>query len=79
MNKKLYYLIITPLVIAGFGFPEIQSNLLFVLILVASYYTWTEYKTKLKKAKGEEEIKRVIVPLILLFLFVALFLFSIIL
>lgn len=78
MNKKLYYTIIIPLIILGFIFPAIQSYLLFVLILIAIYFTWIESMKKLKKAEGEDEIRRIIVPLILLMVFIVLFIISLI-
>lgn len=76
MNKKLYYAIIIPLFIIGFIFPASQSYLMFVLILVSSLFLLIESKEKLKKAEGEEEIRNVIVPLILLMLPVVLFIIS---
>lgn len=76
INKKLYYTIITPLIILGFVFPAIRIYLLAVLILVASCSLWIESREKLKKTEGEEEISRIIVPLILFMLFLVLFIIS---
>lgn len=56
--KKLYYAIITPILIIGFIFPASQNYLLLVLILVSGYFTWIEYEGKLKNAEGEEELRK---------------------
>ncbi len=77
MNKKLYYAIITPLVMIGFIFSEIRIYVLLALILVGGYSGWKDYRKKLEKAaEGEEEIQQATVPLILLMLFVVLFIIS---
>lgn len=76
MNNKLYYAIITPLIIIGFIFTEIRTYVLLALILVGGYFGWKDFRRKLKNAEGEEEIQQVIVPLILLMLPVVLFILS---
>ncbi|MBU8907523.1 hypothetical protein [Desertibacillus haloalkaliphilus] len=76
MNKKLYYAIIIPLIIIGFIFLEIRTYVLLFLILIGGYSGWKDYRRKLKKAEGEEEIRQAIVPLILLIIFIVLFIVS---
>lgn len=76
MNKKLYYAIITPLIIIGFIYPASITYVLLALIVVGGFSGWNDYRRKLKKAEGEEEIQQAIVPLILLMLFVVLFIIS---
>lgn len=72
MNKRLYYAIITPLFIVALMFPSSILYVFAVVSLVAIYFSWIEFKGKLKKAEGEQEIQQAVVPVILLMLFVAL-------
>nr|WP_106779435.1 hypothetical protein [Lysinibacillus timonensis] len=78
MKNKLYYAIITALIIIGFIFPVSQSFLLAVLFFVASYFLWKKYKERLKHAEGEEEITRSVVALILLTFLVVIYISTII-
>lgn len=43
-----------------------------ILLFVLYYFGWKDVRTKLEKAKGEEEIRRVLVPFILQTIFVVL-------
>ncbi|NSL52396.1 hypothetical protein [Calidifontibacillus erzurumensis] len=74
--KKQYYLIMTPLVIIGiyltYKIPATMPYVILILLFVLYYFGWKDVRTKLEKAKGEEEIRRVLVPFILQTIFVVL-------
>ncbi|KAB8135762.1 hypothetical protein F9U64_10855 [Gracilibacillus oryzae] len=70
MSNKLYYIVITPMIIIGlpiiYYYPGSYTYVLLALVTAATYFSAKDTREKLKKAEGEEEIRQAIVPMILI-------------